>query len=136
VGRVTSYRVLCGVVGLLLLILGLGSVLGAFAAMGPDGTPPGPIPVGPGGVYFIAFAGTALVAWGGGLLGAVREPEASRSLATATAVALVIGAVFRAFAWLMGDYAYLGNLLRVEAMLLLLVALAFVWLRPERRKEA
>jgi hypothetical protein len=36
----------------------------------------------------------------------------------------------------MGDYAFLGNLLRVEAMLLLLVALAFVWLRPERRKEA
>jgi len=81
-------------------------------------------------MYFVAFTGCALVAWGGGLLGAARRPEGSRALGTATAVGLVLAALYRMVAWLMGDYAFLGNLLRGEAALFLLLALAFVWLRP------
>ena len=35
-------------------------------------------------------------------------------------------------AWLVGDYHALGNLPRIEAGILLALALAFLWLRPAR----
>jgi len=88
--------------------------------------------MGPNGHYFVAFTGSALVAWGGALLGAARHPEHSRTVGTATAVALVMSALYRIVAWVVGDYALLGNLLRGEAAAFLLLALAFVWLRPGR----
>ena len=45
----------------------------------------------------------------------------------------IMMALYRLWAWLMGDYHFLGNLLRVEAVIFLLLALAFVWLRPPKR---
>jgi hypothetical protein len=51
---------------------------------------------------------------------------------TATAFALVLMALYRILGWLMGDYAYLGDVLRGEAVFFLVLALAFVWLRPTR----
>jgi hypothetical protein len=49
---------------------------------------------------------------------------------TASALGLVLAAIQRMVAWLMGDYALLGELPRIEAALCLLLALGFVWLRP------
>ena len=87
---VTLYRVLCGVVGAPLVLLGILFVVGFFQALMPGGEAPGPIsPLGPMGVYLLAFCGCALVGWGGGLLGAMRRPEAGRSVGTWTAFALV-----------------------------------------------
>lgn len=125
-----GYRVLCGGLGGLFLLGGLVMTFSFFRASLPGAVMEGPIPVGPGGVYFIAFTGCALVAWGGGLLGAARRPEGGRTLGTFSALALVLMAAVRLFGWVMGDYAYLGNVLRGEAALFLLLALAFVWLRP------
>jgi hypothetical protein len=36
-------------------------------------------------------------------------------------------------AWIVGDYAALGDVLRVEVAIFLLLALALVWLRPPKR---
>jgi hypothetical protein len=48
-----------------------------------------------------------------------------------TALALTGLALVRMVGWFMGDYhALAGDLLRFEAALFLLLALAFVWLRP------
>lgn len=128
--RMRAYRILCGVVGGLFALAGLLFFAAFFRSSLPGAAATQPIPVGPGGLYFIAFTGCALLGWGGGLLGAARRPEAGRTVGTVTAVALVGMALYRLFAWLMGDYAYLGDVLRVEAAVFLLVALAFVWLRP------
>ncbi len=131
-----GYRVLCGGLGGLLVLAGLALTLSFFRASMPGAVMSGPIPVGPGGVYFIAFTGCALVGWGGGLLGAARRPAASRTVGTLSALALVLMSLVRIFAWVMGDYAYLGNLLRGEAAIFLLLALAFVWLRPPALPDA
>lgn len=128
--RTRAYRILCGAVGGLFALAGLVLFAAFFRSLLPGAEPLEPIPVGPGGLYFVAFTGCALLGWGGGLLGAARRPEAGRTVGTVTAVALVGMALYRLFAWLMGDYAYLGDLLRIEAALFLLAALAFVWLRP------
>jgi hypothetical protein len=135
-GNLTGYRVLCGIVGGLFVALGLASFGSFFAAQAPGGSVSGPIPLGVGGIYFLAFTGCALVGWGGALFGGVRHPRTSRTVGTATAFALVLMAVYRIAAWFIGDYAFLGNALRVEAALLLLLALAFVWLRPPAVREA
>ncbi|MBW2383906.1 MAG: hypothetical protein JRG92_09735 [Deltaproteobacteria bacterium] len=126
----TIYRTLCGALGLGLLGLGLGLFAMFFQYHTPGSPPAEPIPVGPGGAYYQALAGCALVAWGGVLLGAARKPQAAPWIASVTACALVLNAFYRILAWLIGDYAFLGNLLRVEAAIMLLLALAFVWLKP------
>jgi hypothetical protein len=132
-GRAAAYRILCAIWGGLLLVAGLGFVVGFFGALLPGGEVPGPLsPIGPNGVYFMAFAGCALVGWGGALLGIARTPEADSGVGAWTAFALVLMALYRMLAWLMGDYARLGDVLRLEAALFLVVALAFVWLRPRR----
>ena len=52
-------------------------------------------------------------------------------MGTATAVALVMMAIYRILAWFVGDYyVWLGELPRAEAILFLVLALGFVWLRP------
>lgn len=129
-GRLGAYRLLCGLLGGVFVAAGLACVGSFFAAQAPGGAVPGPIPLGVGGVYFLAFTGCALVGWGGALLGAVRRPETQRAVGTATAFALVLMALYRMVAWLLGDYAFLGDLLRVEAAVFGVLALAFVWLRP------
>ncbi|MGH7336449.1 MAG: hypothetical protein ACREI7_02620 [Myxococcota bacterium] len=133
--KLSAYRALCGVLGALFVVSGLASVAGYFGALAPGGEVAGPIPLGVGGVYFLAFTGCALVGWGGALIGAARQPRTHRTVGTATAFALVLMAVYRIAGWFLGDYAFLGDLLRVEAGVLLLIALAFVWLRPPAVRE-
>jgi hypothetical protein len=131
----TAYRILCGFVGVTFALSGLGCLGGFFASLAPGGELPGPIPLGVGGAYFLAFTGCALVGWGGSLIGAARQPRTHRTVGTATAFALVLMAMYRIAAWFFGDYAFLGNILRVEAGGMLLFALAFVWLRPPAVQE-
>jgi hypothetical protein len=127
--RQTAYRVLAGTLGIAFLLFGLALTFGFFRYQAPGSTPA--IPTGPVGFYFVAFTGCALVAWGGGLLGIARQPLSNRALATSTAAALVLMAIVRMTAWLIGDYyEWLGDLPRAEAGFFLLLALAFVWLRP------
>ena len=128
--RLTAYRALCGIAGALFVASGLWFVAGFLRAQAPGGAVGGPIPLGVGGLYMLAFAGCALVGWGGALIGAARQPRTHRTVGTATAFALVLMAVYRIAAWALGDYSFLGDLLRVEAALFLVLALGFVWLRP------
>jgi len=130
--RRRAYRVLCSLSGGLLGLLGLTLFAGFFAYHAPNSEPA--LPTGPIGHYFAAFAGCALVGWGGALLAAAREPgAAARAVGTATALALVLAAVTRIAAWFVGDYhAFAGDVLRFEAAGLLVLALLFVWLRPPR----
>jgi hypothetical protein len=130
-----AYRFLCGGLGLLLVLGGLVLFAGFFAYQAPGSEPA--VPTGPVGFYFIGFAGSALVAWGGCLLGAARTAEGVRSVGTATAAGFVLCAVMRLTAWVVGDYHdLLGELPRAEAAFFLLAALALVWLRPQPGAEA
>jgi hypothetical protein len=129
--RVRAYRLLTAVMGALFVLGGLLFVFAFFRYQAPGSTPA--IPTGPVGHYFVAFTGCALVGWGGGLLGAARNPAAGRTVGTATALALVFSAVYRMACWVVGDYSvWLGDLPRAEAAILLILALLFVWLRPPR----
>ena len=129
--RVRAYRLLTAVMGVLLVASGLAFFVAFFRYQTPGSTPA--IPTGPVGYYFVAFAGCALVGWGGGLLGAARDPLAGRAIGTATALALVLSAVYRMAGWVVGDYyVWLGDLPRIEAAIFLVLALLFVWLRPPR----
>ena len=131
VSRLGAYRALCGTLGVLQVLAGLALFSGFFGFHAPNSDPA--VPTGPVGFYFIGFAGSALVAWGGCLLGAARDPARGRSVGTASAVGFVMCAVMRIVAWLVGDYhAWLGDVPRYEAVIFLLAALALVWLRPER----
>ncbi len=127
-----AYVILCAILGTLLCLIGLVLFAQFFRFHAPGGLGVPVLAMGPNGHYFVAFAGSACVAWGGALIGAARHPEHSRTLGTATAVALVMSALYRIVAWIVGDYALLGNLLRGEAACFLLLAVAFVWLRPGR----
>jgi hypothetical protein len=128
VGR-RVYRFLCGALGAAFVLVGATSILGFFAYHSPGSDVM--VPTGPIGFYFVAFAGFALIGWGGCLIGAAKRPEIGRSVGTATAVALVLGAVIRMSAWFVGDYyVFPGEALRAEATAFLVLALAFLWLRP------
>lgn len=131
--RMQAFRFLCALLGGLFVLGGLFFVVAFFRSLLPGATSPGVLPLGPGGLYFMALGGTALLGWGGGLLGAFRHPASHRILGTWTALALGVAAVVRMVAWWSGDYASLGSLLRIEAGLMLVLALALVWLRPPRR---
>ena len=123
------YRFLCGLLGAAFVLVGATSILGFFAYHSPGSDVM--VPTGPIGFYFVAFAGFAMIGWGGCLLGAAKRPEIGRSVGTATAVALVLGAVIRMAAWFVGDYyVFPGEALRAEATAFLILALAFLWLRP------
>ena len=124
-----SYAWLCGVIGVALCLGGVAFFASFFAYHAPNSEIG--IPTGPVGIYFVAFTGCASIGWGGALLGAFRRPESGRTVGTATALALVMSAIYRMLGWLVGDYyAWAGELLRVEAAIFLLLALAFLWLRP------
>ena len=127
--RGASYRVLCATLGGLFVSVGLLAFGGFFAYHLPGSDPA--LPTGPTGFYFVAFSGCALVAWGGCLIGAARRPEGGRAIGTASAVGLVLCALMRIVAWNVGDYyEWAGELLRVEASIFLVLAMAFLWLRP------
>ena len=129
------YRFLCGLLGAAFVLVGASSLFGFFAYHAPGSDVM--LPTGPIGFYFIAFSGIALIGWGGCLLGDAKRPEFGRSVGTATAIALVLGAVIRMVAWLLGDYhVFPGDALRAEAAFFLVLALAFVWLRPPASNQA
>lgn len=124
-----GFRVLATVVGAAFVLLGLMLFTSFFAYQRPNSVPT--FPGGPVVQYFAAFAGCALLGWGGALLAVRRDPGGGRAVAIATASALVAMALYRMVAWIVGDYyAWLGELPRIEAALFLVLALAFVWLRP------
>ena len=126
---------LCGLLGAAFIATGLVSIVGFLASHAPGSEVI--VPTGPVGFYFVAFAGCALLGWGGCLVGAARRPESGRAVGTATAIALVALAAVRMTAWFVGDYhVFPGELLRVEAALFLILALAFTWLRPARGATA
>lgn len=135
--RDRAYRVLCGGVGGLLVVAGLALVVGFFGyhtARFRGADPPALLgALGPYAVYFAAFCGCGLVGWGGALLGSAREP--ARTVGTFSALALALAALYRIFAWVLGDYALFAGVLRSEAGLFLVLALAFVWLRPPRARR-
>lgn len=129
--RLGLYRFLMGTLGLAVVLFGLALVATFFLYQRPNSVPQ--IPTGPIGQYFVAFTGCALLAWGGAMIGAARDPfsTASRTIGTSTALVFVVMALVRGVAWGVGDYAgWLGELPRREAMLLLGLALLLVWLRP------
>jgi hypothetical protein len=129
-----AFRALAGLCGLLFVGAGLALFVAFFAYQRPGSEPP--LPMGPLGHYFAAFAGCALVGWGGALLAAARDLATGRRIAPLTAFALVLMGAYRIVAWFMGDYhALFGDVLRWEAAGFLALALGFVWLRPppERR---
>jgi hypothetical protein len=127
--RAAAFRALAALSGLLFVAAGLALFFAFFAYQRPGSEPP--LPMGPLGHYFAAFAGCALVGWGGALLAGARDLATGRGIAPMTALALAGLALYRMLAWFMGDYyALMGDLLRVEAAVFLALALAFVWLRP------
>lgn len=127
--RLRIYRVLLGTLGIASSVFGLALVMTFFAYQRPGSEPR--IPTGPVGHYFVAFTGCALIGWAGGLIGAARDPFASRTVATTTAFVFALMAGVRIVAWGVGDYAsWLGDLPRTEAILLLGLSIALVWLRP------
>lgn len=133
--RARAYAILCGVVGTGMLLIGVVFFAAFFAAHAPGAEPR--LPVGPNGMYFVAFSGSALVAWAVCLLGQLRPSRASRSVATATVIGLALSAAYRIVVWVVGDYyLWIGELARGEAIAFSLLALAFLWLRPEARRSA
>ncbi len=84
------------------------------------------------GYYILAFAGSALVAWGGCLVAAVRDPVRASGIGTATAAALILAGILRLLAAYSGEYRLVDGQLRIEAGVLAIVALGFVWLKPAR----
>jgi hypothetical protein len=129
-----AFRIVAGLTGASFVVLG-GALFFAFFAYQRPGSEP-PLPMGPLGHYFAAFAGCALVGWGGALVAGARDVATGRLLAPVTALALTGLALYRMVGWFMGDYhALAGDLLRFEAALFLLLALAFVWLRPARERR-
>lgn len=129
------YAWLCGIIGALMVLAGLIFFVAFFGYHAPNSE--ARIPTGPVGFYFVAFTGCALLGWGGSLLATARQPQTGRAIGSATALALVMSAVYRMIGWVVGDYyAFAGELLRGEAALFLLLALAFLWLRPARSVAA
>jgi len=127
--RLRLYRFLMGMLGVAFFVFGVAMVATFFLYQRPGSTPL--VPTGPIGHYFVAFTGCALIAWSGGLVGAARDPLTSRSIGTMTIFVLILMALIRMIAWLIGDYAgWLGDLPRAEASAFLLIAFALIWLKP------
>jgi hypothetical protein len=129
-----GYRLLCGVLALFCFVFGIAQLVSFFrnimlpASMLQD---PPLIPTDYWGFYMIGFAGALLCTWGAILLSAIRSPASARGIGTATAFGLVLNAMLRIIAWFSGEFAEIGNIPRVEAAIMLLLAIGFIWMRPE-----
>ncbi len=127
--RVRLYRVLMGSLGIAFFLFGMALIVAFFLYQRPNSTPL--VTTGPIGHYFVAFAGCALIGWAWGLVGAARDPWASRSVGTMTIFALVLMAVIRLVAWIIGDYyEFAGEALRAEVTAFLTMALVLIWTKP------
>ncbi|MGH7949808.1 MAG: hypothetical protein ACREQF_11320 [Candidatus Binataceae bacterium] len=134
--RYLAYRALCVILMLAAFLVGLtmlfGFLTGTLAPYSMTGGQSSLPPTDYWGYYWMGYGGCLLITWGAMLAPALRAPALSRGIGTATALGLVINAVFRMAAWFSGEYAETGNVLRVEAAGMLLLAIALVWLRPPR----
>jgi hypothetical protein len=134
--RYLAYRVLCGILMLAAFSIGLtmlfGFLTGTLAPYSMTGGKSSLPPTDHWGYYWMGFSGCLLITWAAMLASAVRAPRFARGIGTATALGLVINAVFRMAAWFSGEYAETGDVLRFEAAVMLLLAIALVWLRPPR----
>ncbi len=126
-----AYKTLCWIVGSIMVVGGLALVGVFVVSVTPGSSSPLPFPIGPQGYYFVAFSGSCLVAWGFCLFGAARG-AGGRAIGTATAIGLSLGATYRVLVWMLGDFWWMGDTPRVEAIVFLVIALAFLWLRPPR----
>ncbi len=126
-----AYKTLCWIVGSIMVVGGLALVGVFVVSVTPGSSSPLPFPIGPQGYYFVAFSGSCLVAWGFCLFGAARG-AGGRAIGTATAIGLSLGAIYRLLVWTLGDFWWMGDTPRVEAIVFLVIALAFLWLRPPR----
>ena len=99
-----AYRILCGAVGGLLLLIGVTTFASFFGYHMPGGSSPEPFRLGPDGAYFMAFTGCGMVVWGGCLLACVRRPQAAPFIASVSSLGLVMMALYRIVAWVVGDY--------------------------------
>lgn len=130
-----GYRIIAAVLMVLCFLIGAELLRSFFdQTVLPAAMAPGPplVPTNYWGLYMMGFAGALLLTWGAMLVAAVRAPALARAIGTASAFGLVINAIFRVAAWLSGEYAEAGNIPRVEAAIMLLLALGFIWLRPPR----
>jgi hypothetical protein len=84
------------------------------------------------GYYVLGLAGSLLLVWGASLVATVRAPLATTGVAAATTMGLILGAILRLLAWYSGEYRLSAEQLRLEAAILVFLALGFVWLRPAR----
>ncbi len=130
-----AYKALCWIVGSLMVLLGLGFSGLFVVSITPGSSSPLPFPIGPQGYYFVAFSGTCMVAWGFCRFGAARG-HGGRAIGSATAIGLSLGAIIRIVVWLFGDFWWVGEVPRLEAIGLLTLALVFVWLRPSSTRRA
>ena len=135
--RNLGYRMLAGLTVALLFLIGAALLRGFLLGTVMPGSPAelGPVQTHYWGFYMMGFAGAALWAWGACLVSAVIAPARARTVGTATAFGLVMNAIFRLIAWFSGEYAEVHNLPRIEAAIMLLLALGFIWLRPPRIAE-
>ena len=129
-----GYRILCGVLALFCFVFGIAQLVSFFRnLMLPASMLQGPplIPTDYWGFYKTGFAGSLLCTWGAILLSAIRSPAYARGIGTATAFGLVLNAMLRIIAWFSGEFAEIGNIPRVEAAIMLVLAIGFIWMRPE-----
>ena len=132
--RLRLYRVLMGSIGIGVFLFGAAMIASFFLYQRPGSTPL--VPTGPVGHYFVAMSGCAMIGWAGGLIGAARDPMGSRTVGTISILVLVVMAVIRMVAWVIGDYAaWLGDLSRTEATGLLVLALLLIWTKPTVRES-
>jgi hypothetical protein len=135
--RNLGYRMLSGLTVALLFLIGAALLRGFLLGTVMPGSRAelGPVQTDYWGFYMMGFTGAALWAWGACLVSAVIAPASARTVGTATAFGLVVNAIFRLIAWFSGEYAEVHNLPRIEAAIMLLLALGFIWLRPPRIAE-
>jgi hypothetical protein len=130
-----GYRILSIVLIVPLLFIGAALLYGFLAnTIVPSAMAHGApaIPTDYWGLYMMGFAGALLFTWGACLFSAVLNPAVARGVGIATAFGLILNAIFRMIAWFSGEYAEIGNTPRVEAAIMLLLAIGFIWLRPSR----
>jgi hypothetical protein len=127
-----AYRVLAGFTGLIATLLGTIFVV-AFLDRAVFQVFARPLfDTDIGGYFIVGLAGCVLFAWGGCLFVSARRPYENPGIATATATALIVTALLRLLAWYSGEFWLIRDQLRLEAAVLAIAALGFIWLKPER----
>lgn len=127
-----AYRVLAGFTGLIGTLLGLVFVV-AFLDRAVFQVFARPLfDTDIGGYFMVGFAGCVLFGWAGCLFASARRPHENPGIATATATALIVTALIRLLAWYSGEFWLIRDQLRLEAAVLSIAALGFIWLKPDR----